>query len=303
MKAMTCEMCGSTNLVKQDGVYVCEHCGTKYSVEEAKKLLVEVSGTVKIDDTEELKKLYQVARTARDNQNNELASTYYSSILVKDPFSWEATFYSYVCSAYTKKKGEALSQITTLQNTVTTTANLICDSDMTEDEKYSALYEVATHTCALTETLALAQYELTWIGHKHESSIGDNTIKQTDRLIPQAFPAPAFALSNVIEAKCEKSERFEELTTALRFPVSSVGNHVCMSFGLGQDTTPNGGLKAGLALAKQDFKPVPKGDGTYGMPYIPLTPEQETANRRAYMLIGVLWGLVILGAILLFRVL
>lgn len=297
-------MCGSTNLVKQDGLYVCENCGTKYSVEEAKKLLVEVSGTVKIDDTDELKKLYQVARTARDNQNNELASTYYSSILVKDPFSWEATFYSYVCSAYTKKKGEALSQITTLQNTVTTTANLICDSDMTEDEKYSALYEVATHTCALTETLALAQYELTWIGHKHESSIGDGVINQTDRLIPQAFPAPAVALSNVIEAKCEKSKRFVELKTALRFPVSSVGSHECMSFGLYNGaTTPNGGLKAGFALAKQDFKPVPKGDGTYGMPYIPLTPEQETANRRAYILIGVLWGLVILGAILLFRVL
>lgn len=303
MKAMTCEMCGSTNLVKQDGLYVCENCGTKYSVEEAKKLLVEVSGTVKIDDTEELKKLYQVARTARDNQNNELASTYYSSILVKDPFSWEATFYSYVCSAYTKKKGEALSQITTLQNTVTTTANLICDSDMTEDEKYSALYEVATHTCALTETLALAQYELTWIGHKHESSIWDGVINQTDRLIPQAFPAPAVALSNVIEAKCEKSERFEELKTALRFPVSSVGKHVCMSFGLGQDTTPNGGLKAGLALVKQDFKPVPKGDGTYGMPYIPLTPEQEKANRNAYIWAGVLIVLAVLAWVFLFSVL
>ena len=37
MKALTCEMCGSTNLIKEGGVYVCQSCGTKYSVEEAKK--------------------------------------------------------------------------------------------------------------------------------------------------------------------------------------------------------------------------------------------------------------------------
>lgn len=52
MKAMVCEMCGSQDLVKQDGMFVCQNCGTKYSVEEAKKLL----GTVKVDKTEENRK-------------------------------------------------------------------------------------------------------------------------------------------------------------------------------------------------------------------------------------------------------
>ena len=37
MKQLTCEMCGSTDLIKQDGVFVCQTCGCKYSVEEAKK--------------------------------------------------------------------------------------------------------------------------------------------------------------------------------------------------------------------------------------------------------------------------
>ena len=49
MKAIICEMCQSHDLVKKDGVYVCQHCGTKYTVEEARKLL----GTVKVDKTEE----------------------------------------------------------------------------------------------------------------------------------------------------------------------------------------------------------------------------------------------------------
>ena len=54
MKRLTCEMCGSTDLIKQDGVFVCQTCGCKYSIEEAKKMMVEgtvdVSGsTVKVD--------------------------------------------------------------------------------------------------------------------------------------------------------------------------------------------------------------------------------------------------------------
>ena len=36
--ALKCELCGGTNLVKQEGFFVCQHCGAKYTVEEAKKL-------------------------------------------------------------------------------------------------------------------------------------------------------------------------------------------------------------------------------------------------------------------------
>ena len=38
MQKLTCEMCGSSDLIKQDGVFVCQSCGCKYSVEEAKKM-------------------------------------------------------------------------------------------------------------------------------------------------------------------------------------------------------------------------------------------------------------------------
>ena len=65
MKQLTCEMCGSTDLIKQDGVFVCETCGTKYSVEEAKKMMVEgtveVAGTVKIDDSAKIANYYTIA--------------------------------------------------------------------------------------------------------------------------------------------------------------------------------------------------------------------------------------------------
>ena len=48
MKAIVCEMCSSNNLIKEDGVFVCQVCGTKYSVEEAKKLMVEIEGPVDV---------------------------------------------------------------------------------------------------------------------------------------------------------------------------------------------------------------------------------------------------------------
>ena len=68
MKKLTCEMCGSTNLVKQDGMFVCQDCGTKYSIEEAKKMMiegtVEVAGTVKIDRSDNYNNLVQLARDA-----------------------------------------------------------------------------------------------------------------------------------------------------------------------------------------------------------------------------------------------
>ena len=54
MKQLTCEMCGSTDLLKQDGVFVCQSCGCKYSVEEAtgievNKVTVHIDG-MHIDD-------------------------------------------------------------------------------------------------------------------------------------------------------------------------------------------------------------------------------------------------------------
>ncbi len=121
MKQLTCEMCGGTDLMKQDGVFVCQSCGTRYSVEEAKKMMVEgtidVSGsTVKVDTSDELTNLYQIARRARDDGNSESAAKYYDMILVKDPTSWEAQFYSVYFQVSTCKVGEIENASITLAN-------------------------------------------------------------------------------------------------------------------------------------------------------------------------------------------
>ena len=55
MKQLTCEMCGSTDFIKQDSAFVCQSCEIKYSVEEARKMMhegaIEVCGTVQIDNS------------------------------------------------------------------------------------------------------------------------------------------------------------------------------------------------------------------------------------------------------------
>lgn len=89
MKALTCEMCGSTNLLKQDGVFVCQSCGTKYSVEEAKKMMVEgtvnVEGTVKIDKVEDANNFLQLAEAAIESANGDEAYEYVNRALEISP--------------------------------------------------------------------------------------------------------------------------------------------------------------------------------------------------------------------------
>ncbi|MBE6900311.1 MAG: hypothetical protein E7479_06580 [Ruminococcaceae bacterium] len=92
MKALQCEMCGSQDMVKQDGFFVCQHCGTKYSVEEAKKMMVE--GTVKIDNSDFVEKYLQNARRAKQKEDWEEAEKYYNLVEQNDPTNIEAIFYS-----------------------------------------------------------------------------------------------------------------------------------------------------------------------------------------------------------------
>ena len=94
MKALQCEMCGSQDLVKDGGVFVCQSCGTKYTVEEAKKMMVEgtvdVKGTVKVDKSQEVKNLVQLAKDAIDSVNGEEAYSYANRALETDPANPDA---------------------------------------------------------------------------------------------------------------------------------------------------------------------------------------------------------------------
>lgn len=81
MRAMVCEMCGGNDVVKQGGVYVCSHCGTKYVTEEARKLLVEISGPVSVDGVATADNLLDRAQEFLDKGDRARALEYVDRVL------------------------------------------------------------------------------------------------------------------------------------------------------------------------------------------------------------------------------
>ena len=138
MKAIVCEMCGSQEFAKQDGMYVCQHCGTKYDPEEAKKLMIEVSGSVEIDNSKKLEKLYILARRAKDEDNAEDAANYYSQIAAEEPDSWEAQFYKVLFTCKQTKIAYMGDSCIKLGNSLSNVFSLIDSSvsNITERESY-----------------------------------------------------------------------------------------------------------------------------------------------------------------------
>lgn len=198
MKQLTCEMCGSTDLMKQDGVFVCQSCGTKYSVEEARKMMIEgpvdVSGsTVKVDTSGELVNLYQIARRAKDDNNGENAAKYYDMILVKDPTSWEAYFYVVYFRAMECKIAQIQSAGESVAKCIGTVLKLIKDNVANQDEQKLAYTEVAIRVMKIANMLYYgaknhydqidsqikSNFTAQWIGNASSAidcvwSLGDN---------------------------------------------------------------------------------------------------------------------------------
>lgn len=165
MKQLTCEMCGSTNLTKQDGVFVCQSCGTKYSVEDARKMMVEgkvdVSGsTVNIDSTQKLDNLYTLARRAKDARNSEDAARYYNEIRIYDPNSWEATFYAVYFTALQCRVGEAGSAANNITNCLGSTLRLVKENVLDDAKKAQYVSEIANDCISASRPLYAALWNM-----------------------------------------------------------------------------------------------------------------------------------------------
>ena len=148
LKHMKCEMCGGSDLVKQDGLFVCQHCGAKYTVEEARKMMVEgdgdvvVTGTVKIDDKERLENLYTLARREFKHKNYQESLKYYEAIIIEDPNNWEPLFtIGYIKTGEGEHNwGNVASEIMHFTRVLEESVNLIMASqDKDENEKIRLL--------------------------------------------------------------------------------------------------------------------------------------------------------------------
>ena len=135
MKALICEMCGGNDLIKQDSLYVCQHCGTKYTTEEAKKLM----GAVTIDRSGDLQNLFVLARRARNDNNYANAEKYYSMITQIVPNNWEAAFFHIYFRAMQSKLKETESAAASIEDCIESTCELIKEIEESEEQN-NALY-------------------------------------------------------------------------------------------------------------------------------------------------------------------
>jgi len=160
MNAIMCELCGSNDVVKQGEYFVCQHCGTKYSLEDARKLI----GTVKIDNSDELDSLYILARRAKEEGNIENAQKYYDMIILKNPNSWEAQFYSiyYKCAQCTTDQVEnaSLSLANCLENVMKMIKENIDDENMQLDAINEVRVNCSTLVTVYEKAIWTANYEM-----------------------------------------------------------------------------------------------------------------------------------------------
>ena len=104
MKQLTCEVCGSTDLIKDSGVFVCQFCGCKFTIEEVRKLMVEgvveVTGTVKVDNTEQIENILVNARRSYEDGRYKEAQALYQQVLAADPNNIEAILFEGISAGW-----------------------------------------------------------------------------------------------------------------------------------------------------------------------------------------------------------
>lgn len=144
-------------MIKQDGLFVCQSCGTKYSVEDAKKMMVEIEGDENLgvsrkELSSELDNLYEIARRAKDTDNNENAYKYYDMIMVKDPSSWEANFYVVYFKAMSCKIAEIASAGTSVEKCLDSVLTLVQKGIEDQEEQKNVISEIYSR-CSIIATM------------------------------------------------------------------------------------------------------------------------------------------------------
>lgn len=125
----------------------CSYCGSKVKIEKAQE--AKILGTVKVDSSDELKNLYQIARRAKDSENSENAQKYYDMILIKDPISWEATFYVTYYQAMQCKIAEIWSAANSVMNCEPAVLELVKEY-VSEEEQNDVVTELYTRLSSIS---------------------------------------------------------------------------------------------------------------------------------------------------------
>ena len=154
--AVKCPQCGADIQLDDTREFgYCSFCGTKVMQD---RILVEHSGTVRIDSSDNLKNLYQAARNALATSNSALALRHYETISTLDPNSWEALFYSVVLKTEKITNGEIGSAAESVQLCLGRVFELLSSYVPDEAERKEAVSDITSRCVAVALKLTSASY-------------------------------------------------------------------------------------------------------------------------------------------------
>jgi len=173
MKVIVCELCEGREFAKQDGMFVCQSCGSKYTPEDAKKLMIEVEGDAPASAARtgagtntDLERYLTLARRASESDNNADAAKYYGLAQTEAPDSWECLFFSTYHTAMQTNIAGISSAALLVNNCLNSVIDLIANSTP-EEEKLDAARKVASHCVVISQMLFNA-------AKNHYNGIGDS---------------------------------------------------------------------------------------------------------------------------------
>lgn len=105
MKRIVCELCEGTEFTKENGMFVCQGCGTKYSAEEARSLMRDVEGDAPAStgipvvgvsmvnpNQTQIDNMLLLATNAFEAGNLKEAESYCNQVIALDAMSYKAWF-------------------------------------------------------------------------------------------------------------------------------------------------------------------------------------------------------------------
>lgn len=101
VKKIVCELCESTEFAKDGGMFICQGCGTKYTLEEAKGMMKEVEGDSPVSSAgvptinpnqKQLENILVLATNAYEADNKKEAENYCNRAIEIDAMCHEAWF-------------------------------------------------------------------------------------------------------------------------------------------------------------------------------------------------------------------
>ncbi len=109
-----------------------------------------VEHRIVIDESEDLQRLYQAARNAKEASNSVGAQMYYESICARDPNNWEPVYYSTVLRTDNITKYEIDNAVATIDNCLLKVFELILEIESKEEQKI-AVKEVTSDCLQRTD--------------------------------------------------------------------------------------------------------------------------------------------------------